>query len=54
MSRIKHWMMSMDQAIDEALFFDLKGDDILKYVHIECYPVDDEYVKQRIKDICGE
>ena len=26
MSKIKHWMMSMDQAIDEALFFDLKGD----------------------------
>ena len=55
MSRIKDWMMDMQDFTDMAIFDGLSNiDDILAYVHTYLPVVDEDYVRKVAEELLGE
>ena len=52
MSRMKNWMMTMDEVIEDAL--ESKSDNVYEYIqtklHEQGYPIDKQYVEKRLKE----
>lgn len=50
MGKIKSWMMDMDSRVEEAYFQGCTPEEIVKYVKQRVYPVDEPYIREKIKE----
>ena len=53
MSRMKNWMMTMDEVIKDAL--ESKSENVYEHIqtklHEQGYPIDKQYVEERLKEV---
>ena len=56
MSRMKNWMMTMDEVIKDAL--ESKSENVYEHIqtklHEQGYPIDKQYVEERLKEVENE